>query len=246
MSPILREYVHWERREMVSSRSILPITAITVFLPIFIFLMFGVIADSLGLTILGTKLYEDLALSLPGNILMGILGIIPLGAVISLYVIWRRDEYWRDLRYKMAFYLYHSRVRRGDRIPLAHLAEVGLSKVHDIAGTLLVMIRKGELKGEVDETLGIYLHLGMTRKGIKLVKALPPMTPMKRKHLDDVKRFALKDASISMRAGEDEIVPNPEEGKRSRGKGEKHICPDCGKRNRGNTHFCTYCGEVLD
>ncbi len=227
---------------MVSSRSILPITAIAVFLPIFLFLMFGVIAESFGLHILGEKLYDDLVLSLLGNVMMGILGVIPLGAVISLYVIWKRDEYWRDLRYKMAFYLYHSRVRRGDRIPLTHLAEVGLSKVHDITGTLLVMIRKGELKGEVHEALGIYLHLGMTRKGIKLVLALPPM---KEKQLDDVKRFALKDARISMGAGKDEIVPHPENGKKPRGKGEKHICPDCGKPNRGNTHFCTYCGEVL-
>ncbi len=246
MSLIPWGYDIQEKCEMTSLKWILPITAIAAFLPIFLFLMFSVIAQTFGLDILGTKLYEELVFSLPGNIIMGILGIIPLGAIISIYILWRKDEYWRDLRYKMAFYLYHSRVRKGDRIPLAHLAEVGISKVNDIAGTLLVMIRKGELKGRVDEALGIYVHLGMTRKGIKLVQALPPMTPMKKNQLEDLKRFALKDASISVGTGKDGIVLHPEERKRSRERGEKHICPDCGKPNRGNTHFCTYCGEVLD
>ncbi len=229
--------------EMVSSKWVIPTTTIAVFFPIFLFLLFGIIAQTLGLNILGKQLYHVLVFSLVGNLVMFIFGLIPLVSIITLYIIWKKDEYWRDLRYKMAFYLYHSRVRSGDRIPLAHLAEVGLSRVPDIAGTLLVMIRKGELKGKVDEDLGIYIHLGMTRKGIKLALALPPM---KKDRLEDVRRFALKDASISMGdAEEKEGVRVSKEAGKGGGR-EKHICPDCGKPNKGNTHFCTYCGEVLE
>ena len=194
-----------------------------------------------------TEFFVETAL---GLLLILFVGIVGLTFSILMVVFWEMDNKWKDLRYKMAFFLYHSRVKNGDRIPLQYLAKVGVCSIFDITKTLENMIARNELKGIVDKVKGIYIHKGLTRRGMKFLVALPPagMTG-----LQEVKQFALKghvwnegpDAEIDelMELDMDEL-PSARDmlTKKERNKVE---CPYCGRMNIKDHQFCTFCGEVI-
>jgi hypothetical protein len=186
-----------------------------------------------------------------GNAVVGTLGLTCIILSIGLLLSWLNDQRWKDLRYKMAFYLYHSRVKKGQMIPLDHLAKVAICSFDEICETLEMMIGRGELKGLVDRDKRLYKHLGLTRRGMKFLMALPPA---KLDGLDDVKRMALKGAvwdgsygNLDLLEGrEPESLPiaRPEEPVSS--VNDKRVCPYCRKATPSHTHFCTYCGEEFD
>ncbi len=186
-----------------------------------------------------------------GNAVVGTLGLASIILSIGLLLSWLNDQRWKDLRYKMAFYLYHSRVKKGQLVPLDHLAKVAICSFDEICETLDMMIGRGELKGLVDRDKRLYKHLGLTRVGMKFLMALPPA---KLDGLDDVRRMALKGAVWEFSSGnldllegrEPEGLPTarPEEPVGS--VDDKRVCPHCRKATPSHTHFCTYCGEEFD
>jgi hypothetical protein len=186
----------------------------------------------------------------PGMLLMLFVGMLALGLSILMVVFWEMDNKWKDLRYKMAFFLYHSRVKNGDRIPLQYLAKVAVCSLFDITKTLENMIARNELKGIVDRERGIYIHKGLTRRGMKFLVALPPAGVS---GLQEVKKYALK-GHVWNEEGEEDIeeleeveieeLPSAQEilEKRER---HKVKCPHCGRMNIKEHQFCTFCGEVI-
>jgi hypothetical protein len=219
----------------------------------FILLMFTIALITLQL--LDTSPLEDLSDFLVetvlGNAVVATIGLSTILLSIGLLLSWLNAQKWKDLRYKMAFYLYHSRVKKGQMIPLDHLAKVALCSYGEICETLEMMIGRGELKGLVDREKRLYKHLGLTRRGIKFLMALPPA---KLDGLDDVKRMALKGAVWEgqygdgnlLEAREPERLPTARaEEAKSSGEG-KVTCPYCRKATPSHTHFCTYCGEEFD
>jgi hypothetical protein len=188
--------------------------------------------------------------TLLGLILMIFVGIVGLTFSILMVMFWEMDNKWKDLRYKMAFFLYHSRVKNGDRIPLQYLAKVGVCSLVDITKTLENMISRNELKGIVDKDKGIYVHKGLTKRGMKFLVALPPVGMS---GLQEVKQYALKGHTWNKEGDEDieeleevelDELPSAQEilEKRERHKIE---CPHCGRMNIKEHQFCTFCGEVI-
>lgn len=186
-----------------------------------------------------------------GNAVVGTLGLTSIILSIGQLLSWLNDQRWRDLRYKMAFYLYHSRVKKGQLVPLDHLAKVAISSFDEICETLEMMIGRGELKGLVDRDKRLYKHLGLTRVGMKFLMALPPA---KLDGLEDVKRMALKGAVWEGPNGEMGLLEGREmEGlpvarpkENARQLEDRRTCPYCKKATPAHTHFCTYCGEEFD
>jgi hypothetical protein len=217
---------------------------------IFIALVLQVAIDPKGLGI--DEITDFLRENILGNLMILIPGLLSIFLAGGLVALWFNMQKWKDLRYKMAFYLYHSKVQKDQIIPLEHLAKVAVSTMQEITITLQRMISLDELKGLVDETKGVYIHKGLTRRTMRILTALPPA---RLQQLDDVKRWALKAAEgYSMdEEGLEELEPvdisdlPPISEKISlKEVGEKRPCPDCGKMNRVSDHFCTFCGEVID
>ena len=199
-----------------------------------------------GLEEMTDLLKEDLL----GNFILLIPGLFSIIFAIMLVSLWFSSQKWKDLRFKMAFYLYHSKVQKDQIIPLDHLARVGVSTIPEISTTLERMIAKDELKGIVDHDKGLYIHKGLTRRTMKILTALPPARV---NQLDDIRQWALKGAegySIDddveeLEPFEIEELPSATNSLNNRGSEAKVPCPDCGKMNRIKDHFCTYCGEVM-
>ena len=224
---------------MGALRWIPPVAVAIMFMPLFMIITLVITLPSFGLELVPEEVYELFTTNAFCISFMVVSGLVSLLSVIWLFLVWKRSEHWKDLRYKMAFYLYHSRVRRDDVIPLERLAEVALCSEKDITITLEDMIKRGELKGRVDRERGFYIHIGMTGKGVQLALALPPA---KLDRMGGIKKEALRDAS-----SREDLPPSSIELGTGTGKsGSKKVrCPACGRMNRGNTHFCTYCGEVI-
>ena len=186
-----------------------------------------------------------------GSLIVIAPGLLSIVFAISLVALYSNSLKWKELRFKMAFYLYHSKVQRDEIIPLSHLARVAVCKVPEIERTLNRMISLDELKGIVDEERGIYIHKGLTRRTMRILTALPPA----RVHqLDDVKQWALKGASAyapgesleELEPVEIEELPSATEDLMKRRSERTVPCPVCGRLNREGDHFCTFCGEVID
>jgi hypothetical protein len=220
---------------------------LVIFLLIFIMLVLQVAVDPKGI---GLEEQTDfLREELLGNLILISPGVISIIFALLLVWVWSSYNKEKDLRYKMAFYLYHSKVNKDDIIPLDHLARVAVCTVVEIATTLERMINKGELKGIVNRKKGLYIHKGLTKRTMRILQALPPA---KTEMLSNVKRWALKGAS----AYEEEIdelepinieeLPSATEEIRIKSKEKTIPCPSCRKMNRPSDHFCTYCGEVVD
>ncbi|MGA1819444.1 MAG: PCI domain-containing protein [Thermoplasmatota archaeon] len=196
-----------------------------------------------------------------GWALIMFVGFIALLFSILMVAFWTMDMRWKDLRYKMIFFLYHSKVKYNERIPLQYLARVGVCDTEQITQVLENMIARGELKGIVDREEGVYIHKGLTRRGMKVLIALPPagMTGLK-----EVKKWALKGHTWEDEEGEGDIedleeleevdeVEELEEVEEQDMVGEllkkkdKHKirCPHCGRMNIKDHQFCTFCGEVI-
>lgn len=184
-----------------------------------------------------------------GNIIIlipGLFSILYLGILVALYF---HGQKQKDLRYKMAFYLYHSKVQKDDVIPLDHLARVAVCTIKDIERTLGNMIAKNELMGLIDNEKKVYIHKGLTKRTMRILTALPPA---RKQQLDSVKRWALKGAEAyedmleELEPVEIEELPSVTDEINSN-KVERNVpCPSCGKMNSRRDHFCTYCGEVID
>ncbi len=180
-------------------------------------------------------------------------GLISLSLSIFMVAIWLVEMKLKDLRYKMAFFMYHTKVRKGDHIPLPYLARVGVCKEQEITRTLDLMIAKGELKGRIDLEEREYIHLDLTRRGLKFLMALPPARVQ---GLDEVKNWTLKghvwgqedvpDGMDTMEeleeADPDELPPALEVLHKNR---SKVPCIHCGRMNFKDHQFCTFCGEVI-
>jgi hypothetical protein len=188
--------------------------------------------------------------TLLGLILMIFVGIVGLTFSILMVMFWEMDNKWKDLRYKMAFFLYHLRVKNGDRIPLQYIVKVGVCSLVDITKTLENMISRNELKGIVDKDKGIYVHKGLTKRGMKFLVALPPVGMS---GLQEVKQYALKGHSWNEGDGEEideleeidlEELPSAHELLRRKDR-HKVECPHCGRMNIKEHQFCTFCGEVI-
>jgi hypothetical protein len=212
-------------------------------------LVLQVIIDPKGIGLEETTDY--LRDEIPGNFILIIPGFSAIIFSLLLVRTWSSFHRMKDLRYKMAFYLYHSKVNKDDIIPLDHLARVAVCSIAEITGTLEEMINKGELKGIVNRKKGLYIHKGLTKRTMRILQALPPA---KTEMLSNVKRWALQGASAyessvdhtELEPVNIEELPSVTEEIHQR-KGEKNTpCPGCGKMNRAEDHFCTYCGEVID
>ena len=184
-----------------------------------------------------------------GNIIILIPGLFSILYLVLLVALYFHHQKQRDLRYKMAFYLYHSKVQKNDVIPLEHLAKVAVCTVPDIKKTLSSMIAKSELIGLIDREKNVYIHKGLTKRTMRILTALPPA---RKDQLDSVKRWALKGAEAyedmleELEPVDIEELPSITEEIHTR-KSEKTVpCPTCGKKNLVKNHFCTYCGEVID
>ncbi|MFO8050791.1 MAG: hypothetical protein R6V01_03735 [Thermoplasmatota archaeon] len=216
---------------------------LVVTMPFFIFVIILFLMGVFGAVFL-EGIQETIMETSLGWLIILFPGIITLISVVMLGVAWMLSMKWKDLRYKMAFFLYHSKVNNGDRIPLEYLAKVAVSSEPEIKRTLEMMIERKELKGEIDEEERVYIHRGLTKRGMKFLKALPPA---KLNQLKDVRIWALKgaewevkeDAGIGELEGEEtDDLPAV----KSR-EGEEIACPNCGRMNVRNHHFCTFCGE---
>lgn len=230
-------------------RAIIAGIFLLLFLGIFTTLVLQVAIDPKGI---GLEEYTDsLRDDILGNVILISPGIISILIALVLINIWTSYNKMKDLRYKMAFYLYHSKVNRDDIIPLDHLARVAVCRLTEICETLERMIMKGELKGIVNRSKGVYIHKGLTKRTMMILQALPPA---KTEMLSNVKRWALKGASAyeneeeleELEPIDIEELPSVTEEIHSMKKEKNIPCPDCGKHNRPGDHFCTYCGEVID
>ncbi|MFW3145634.1 MAG: hypothetical protein ACMUIE_02345 [Thermoplasmatota archaeon] len=220
-------------------------------LPFFIFFSVLFILGSFEVYIMED--FQNLLIdSAAGWTLLFMPGVISLISIIMVFIAWLIYVKWKDLRYKMAFYLYHSKVRYGDRIPLSHLAKVAVCSVPEIVRTLELMIDRKELKGEVSRAEGVYIHKGLTRRGLRFLKALPPA---KLNQLKSAQKWAL-DGHVwaGERDGIEHDIPELEEVEREelppieiskKLERKKVPCPHCGRMNIADHHFCTYCGEVI-
>jgi len=188
-------------------------------------------------------------------------GFIALLFSILMVAFWTMDMRWKDLRYKMVFFLYHSKIKHNERIPLQYLARVGVCDTEQITQVLENMIARGELKGIVDRDDGVYIHKGLTRRGMKVLIALPPagVTGLK-----EVKKWALKGHTWEDEEGDgdleeleeieeleelediDEIEELDTVSELLKKKDRHKIkCPHCGRMNIKDHQFCTFCGEVI-
>jgi hypothetical protein len=227
-------------RRIVKYLAELFIALFLAFVAIYIFGFFGVVIEPKT-----TDFFVDTTL---GLILILFVGIVALTFFVMMVVFWEMDNKWKDLRFKMAFYLYHSRVNRNDKIPLAYLARVGVCTINDISTTLENMVARNELKGIVDREEGIYIHKGLTRRGMKVLAALPPAGVS---GLNQIKQYALKgpnweddDNIEELEEVELEELPSPGTIFEKR-KTNKVACPHCGRMNVKEHQFCTFCGEVV-
>ncbi|MGA1873966.1 MAG: hypothetical protein ACMUHY_09895 [Thermoplasmatota archaeon] len=193
-----------------------------------------------------------------GWILIMFIGFIALLFMILMVAFWMMDMRWKDLRYKMVFFLYHSKVKHNEKIPLQYLARVGVCDIESITTTLENMIARGELRAVVDREEGVYIHKGLTRRGIRVLTALPPVGVT---GLKEVRKWALKghtwederrdketDQSEDMDDLEefDEIEEAPSVSDLMRRKDRKRTrCPHCGRMNIRDHQFCTFCGEIV-
>jgi len=180
-------------------------------------------------------------------------GGFALGFSIVMLLFWMTDMKFKDLRYKMVFFLYHSRVKNGERIPLPYLARVAVCNEPEITKTLNIMIAKDELKGRIDEEEMVYIHKTLTRRGLRFLMALPPAGVS---GLREVKKWALKGHSWGPgEEGNDldpieeleemeaeELPPALEVIEKN---SDKVPCPHCGRMNIRDHQFCTFCGEVI-
>jgi hypothetical protein len=173
---------------------------------------------------------------------------------IVMVIFWMTDMKFKDLRYKMAFFLYHSKVKNGERIPLPYLARVAVCTEPEITQTLNIMIAKDELKGRIDEEERLYIHKTLTRRGMRFLMALPPAGV---RGLKEVRKWALKGHVWGAGNEEEddfeyveeleemdaeELPPALEIIQKSK---EKLPCPHCGRMNIKDHQFCTFCGEVI-
>ena len=184
-----------------------------------------------------------------GNIVILIPGLFAIFYLIILVGLYFHHQKQKDLRFKMAFYLYHSKVQKNDVIPLDHLARVAVCTMKEITRTLSLMIAKNELMGLIDREKNVYIHKGLTKRTMRILTALPPA---RKQQLDSVKQWALKGAEAyedmleELEPVDIEELPSVSEEITNK-KTEKNVpCPTCGKMNRRKDHFCTYCGEVIE
>lgn len=250
---IINDEQHPDRINVLgrTSRGALGIIAIfSIISFIILVLLFMAGAFDIGLL---PKITEFFVKDAIGWSLIFFVGISALFSSIIMVAIWLVDMKFKDLRYKMAFFMYHSKVSKGDHIPLQYLANVAVCTVTEITKTLDLMIAKGELKGKIDLEEREYIHLGLTRRGMKFLMALPPA---KVQGLDDVKTWALKghvwgdgDIPDGMEAVEELDELEPEELPPAKEVLQKHKdkvpCIHCGRMNIKDHHFCTFCGEVI-
>jgi len=185
------------------------------------------------------------------NVLIFVLAITAIMSAIIIVISWTRWERWRMLRYKMAFYLYHIRIAQGQEIPLEYLAKVAICTIPEISLILENMIARKELRGVVNREKGLYVHMGLTKKGIGVILALPPA---RLNRLDEVKKLALKGAvwsdsylnpAAASPYGQMEDLEEFEYVAPEKRKEMRIVCPHCGKQAPLHVDFCTYCGEEI-
>lgn len=220
-------------------------------LPFFLFLIILYMLGLFGVEFM-SGIQDTLTENAVGWMMILFPGIVTLISIIMLVIAWMLSMKWKDLRYKMAFFLYHSKVKNGTRIPLQYLARVGVCSEPEIKRTLEIMIERKELKGEIDEIIRLYIHKGLTRRGIKFLKALPPA---KVNELSEVRKWALKGKSWEDDIGQEEdiieeldaeeIEELPAATAIKRKDPKKVECPHCGRLNVKDHQFCTFCGEVV-
>lgn len=225
---------------------------LVITMPFFIFLIVLYILGIMEITFMeGTQ--DLLTESNMGWMMILFPGIITLISLIMLVIAWMLSMRWKDLRYKMAFFLYHSKMKSGERIPLKYLAKVGVCSEPEIKRTLEIMVSRKELKGRIDEIERVYIHKRLTRRGMKFLMALPPA---KLNQLQDVRKWALKGhAWAADRDNPERGIPELEEVEIeelpaatafvNKEKRETIACPNCGRMNVKEHHFCTYCGEII-
>ncbi|MBN1390133.1 MAG: hypothetical protein JXA22_05770 [Candidatus Thermoplasmatota archaeon] len=184
-----------------------------------------------------------------GWILIMITGLIALIFSVLWVAFWMMDMKWKDLRYKMVFFLYHSKVSNNERIPLEYLARVGVCGVDEITKTLENMIARGELRGIVDRDEGVYIHKCLTRRGMKILMALPPAGVS---GLKEVKKWALKEHTwedeaeyVELEELEEVEEVGPYDHMTLKKDHNRVKCPHCGRMNVSEHQFCTFCGEVM-
>jgi hypothetical protein len=126
----------------------------------------------------GIGLFSDIAGFFKGDPL-GISIFFVLGALtFAMFVIMvlrvREGQMLRRVRYGLLDLLSMNRRLAGRRTEISDLAASIGADVHEVELCLEVLIRRGEVRGRIDQRRGTYLHNGVTRRGKMASKISSP------------------------------------------------------------------------